>query len=528
MQQKTHQCSLCFTKSDLLEDAASLIRGLGMFCTINSKGIFLRANRNPFRLNRKRTLWRPLTQKHHTKRFISSIEKVEDRRTVCFTVDAEDHLYLAGNDFIVTHNTLLCSQMFIAYGLALNPASKFLHISYSGSLVQDNSMAVKDTITSTYFQTLFPNVKIRKNDNTRSKWSTTAGGGEYATSTLGQITGFGAGQPDWTEEDIKNMDKFMATFNPGHFSGAIVIDDPLRPDDALSDNVRESINRRFETTIRNRVNSRHTPIIIVMQRLHEHDLCGYLQEIEPNEWKIVSLPVIQTDDDGKERALWPWKHTLDELYKIKHTSEFVFETQYMQNPTPMEGLMYHAFRTYDELPDRRYARMIGNYTDSADTGFDFLCSICFDAHDDGYYVTDVLYTKRPMEYTEPAQANMVKRNQTDVCFVESNNGGRSYARNVERITREHGNRITQFVTFTQSKNKQIRIFTRSSEVNNKLVFPSNWEQLWPEFAHDMKSYRKEGYNAHDDAPDACTGIIEKCEEWLNNATDAQLRRGGFL
>lgn len=87
--------------------------------------------------------------------------------------------------------------------------------------------------------------------------------------------------------------------------------------------------------------------------------------------------------------------------------------------------------------------MIGNYTDSADTGFDF-CSICFDAHDDGYYVTDVLYTKRPMEYTEPA-ANMVKRNQTDVCFVESNNGGRSYARNVERITREHGNRITQFL-----------------------------------------------------------------------------------
>ena len=60
--------------------------------------------------------------------------------------------------------------------------------------------------------------------------------------------------------------------------------------------------------------------------------------------------------------------------------------------------------------------MIGNYTDSADTGFDFLCSICFDAHDDGYYVTDVLYTKRPMEYTEPAQANMVKRRQTCVSL----------------------------------------------------------------------------------------------------------------
>ena len=269
--------------------------------------------------------------------------------------------------------TLLCSQMFIAYGLALNPASKFLHISYSGSLVQENSMAVKDTITSTYFQTLFPEVQIKKNDNTRAKWSTTAGGGEYATSTLGQITGFGAGQTEMIEEELKNIDDFTAQFNPDHFSGAIVIDDPLRPDDALSDNVRESINRRFETTIRNRVNSRKTPIIIIMQRLHEHDLCGYLQEIEPNEWTVVSLPVIKRDEDGTEHALWPFKHTLEELYKIRHASEFVFETQYMQNPTPMEGLMYHVFRTYDALPERRKARMLGNYTDSADTGFDFLC-----------------------------------------------------------------------------------------------------------------------------------------------------------
>lgn len=420
--------------------------------------------------------------------------------------------------------TLLCSQMFIAYGLALNPASKFLHISYSGSLVQDNSMAVKDTITSSYFQTLFPDVQIRRNDNTRAKWSTTAGGGEYATSTLGQITGFGAGQPDLTDDEIIAIDDFTAQFNPGHFSGAIVIDDPLRPDDALSDNVRESINRRFETTIRNRVNSRHTPIVIIMQRLHEHDLCGYLQEIEPNDWTVVSLPVIQRDENGTERALWPFKHTIEELYKIKNASEFVFETQYMQNPTPMEGLMYRVFRTYDTLPDRRTVRMIGNYTDSADTGFDFLCSICFDAYDDGYYVTDVLYTKRPMEFTEPAQANMLKRNQTEICFVESNNGGRSYARNVERETRKIGNGKTKFVTFTQSKNKQIRIFTRSNEVNNRLVFPSNWEQLWPEFAHDLKSYRKEGYNAHDDAPDAATGVVEKCEEWLNSASDQQIIR----
>ena len=419
--------------------------------------------------------------------------------------------------------TELCSRMFIAYGLALNPASKFLHISYSGNLVQDNSVAVKDIINSEYFQNVF-DTRIKRNDNTRSKWSTTMGGGEYATSTLGQITGFGAGQTDPTEEEIANIDEFTARFNPGMFSGAIVIDDPLRPDDALSDNVREAINRRFETTIRNRVNSRNTPIIIIMQRLHEHDLCGYLQEIEPDDWKVLSIPVISTDKNGKEEALWPFKHDLTELKKIKHASEFVFETQYMQNPTPMEGLMYHPFKTYDFLPNRRLAKFCGNYTDSADTGFDFLCSICFDAHPEGYYVTDVLYTKKPMEYTEPAMANMLAKNETDIAFVESNNGGRSYARNVERITRSYGNRKTRFVTFSQNKNKQIRIFTRSNEVNNMLIFPSNWKQRWPEFAHDLCAYRKEGYNAHDDAPDACTGIIEKCEEYMRGATDSQILR----
>lgn len=81
---------------------------------------------------------------------------------MCFTVDAEDHLYLAGNDFIVTHNTLLCSQMFIAYGLALNPVSKFLHISYSGSLVQDNSMAVKDTYNFHIFSNIIPECQNQK------------------------------------------------------------------------------------------------------------------------------------------------------------------------------------------------------------------------------------------------------------------------------------------------------------------------------------------------------------------------------
>ena len=406
--------------------------------------------------------------------------------------------------------TEICSKMFIAYGLALNPEAKFLHLSYSGSLVEENSMAVKDIIDSPYFQALYP---TRVGSGTRTRWKTTAGGGMLATSTLGQITGFGAGTVD-SEQEEKELDEFTAFFNPDKFSGAIVIDDPLKPDDAISDLVRESVNRRFETTIRNRVNSRKTPIIIIMQRLHEHDLCGYLQELEPDEWTVLSLPVI-TIENGEEKALWPFKHTLEELHRLQKVSDFVFETQYMQNPTPLEGLLYRKFITYEILPkDTKSKRCC--YCDSADTGEDWLCAICYIDRPDGNYVTDVLFTPKPTEYTEPALAHMLEDNDTQYCTIESNNGGRIYQRNVKRIYNEEGYTKCVFIGITQTENKIVRLYTKANDVNNITYFPHDWERRWPEFANAIKFHRKEGRQAHDDAPDALTGTYERRGKYASN------------
>lgn len=416
--------------------------------------------------------------------------------------------------------TEICSRMFIAYGLAMNPTSKFLHLSYSGSLVQENAMAVRDIIDCEYFQALFT-ARLRYGNKVKTKWSTEQGGGLYATSTLGQITGFGAGQVEPEEDEDAAISSFMPERNYP-FSGAIVIDDPLRPEDAFSDTIRESVNRRFETTIRSRVNSRNTPIIIIMQRLHEHDLCGYLQEIEPDEWTVLSMPCIYTDEDGTEHALWPFKHSLEELYRLREISSFVFETQYMQNPKPQEGLMYREFKTYDIIPNEKKGTR-KNYTDSADTGADWHCSICYIDCPEGCYVTDVIYTKKSQEYTEPAQAKMLMKEQTEICCIESNNGGRTFMRNVERLSREYGNNRTIFTAFAQRQNKDVRIFTRANEVNNLIFFPADWERQWPEFARDVKAYRKEGRNAHDDAPDAITGIIERRRE-TSGLSDEEILR----
>lgn len=385
--------------------------------------------------------------------------------------------------------TELAVRNFIAYGLALNPSAKFLHLSYSATLAEENSVAIKDIMQTEQYRELFPLSELKKGSDTKSRWETISGGGLYATSTLGQITGFGAGTH---EDDL--------------FGGAIVIDDPIKPEDAFSDVEREKVNRRFETTIRSRVNSRNTPIVIIMQRLHEHDLCGYLQSVEPNVWEVLKLPAIT--EDGQ--ALWEQRHTLDELYKLREVSPIVFETQYMQNPKPLEGLLYNpdAWKTYNEIPITARA-VRKNYTDTADTGADNLVSVNYVETEHGNYILDMICTDAPMEETETQVARFLTKDNIEIANIESNNGGRGFARNVERLMRMQGNYTTRIEWFHQTENKAVRIFSNSAAVQNMTYFPNGWEVLFPKVYNELSGYMKAGRNAHDDVEDVLTGMIEK-------------------
>ena len=404
--------------------------------------------------------------------------------------------------------TELAVKNFIAMGLALNPKANFIHLSYSDDLARDNSQGVQNILREPSYLRLFPGTKPTSTNT--HKWKTTAGGGLYAVSSAGQVTGFGAGTVDEEEEEeLKNEVDELASVNNGDFGGAIVIDDPIKPDDARSEKVRETVNQKFETTIRNRVNSRNTPIIIIMQRLDQDDLCGYLEKLEPNVWKVLSLPAIQYNDKGEERALWPFKHTLEELHELREKNSFVFDTQYMQNPQPVEGLMYgRGFETYATLPVTKKHK-IKAYIDTADTGADFLCCIIYVETEIGNFILDVYYTQAPMETTEPETARRLTRFGVDECVIESNNGGRGFGRNVRNNCRLLGNTKTFFSFFTQRLNKDGRIYNHSNEVENLCIFPERWNLSWPQFYKAITQYKKEGGNVHDDAPDALTGTVEK-------------------
>ena len=409
--------------------------------------------------------------------------------------------------------TELITKNFIAMGFALNPKAKFIHLSYSDDLARDNSRDIQSIVRTDEYQQLFPGTMPTSLGT--KKWNTEAGGGMYAVSSGGQVTGFGAGLVD-EEEDEKELedalDELESTVSSEradeNFGGAIVIDDPIKPDDATNEKVRDKVNHKFETTIRNRVNSRRTPIIIVMQRLDENDLCGYLEKLEPEEWTVISLPCIYTEN-GEEKALWPFKQTLEELHKLRDNEPWVFDTQYMQNPRPLIGLMYPLpWKTYETLPITKRAQ-VRNYTDTADTGADFLCSIDYVDTEIGNFVLDVLYTDKPMEYTEPETARMMTRDKVERATVESNNGGRGFRRNVEKNCRLLGNTRTAFVDLSQTRNKQARINTHSNDVQNMTYFPVGWEKKWPKFHNALTGYKKEGGNLHDDAPDCLTGTYEQ-------------------
>jgi len=206
--------------------------------------------------------------------------------------------------------TEIAVKMFIGWVLAKKPTAKFIHLSYSDSLALDNSSMTKEYINSDAFQTIW-DINLKKDSQSQKKWYTTQGGGVYATASGGAITGFGAGS-----------------------GGAIIIDDPLKPDDALSDVRRSFINNRYNTTIRSRVNDRDVPVIVIMQRLHEEDLSGYLLEGgSGEEWYHLKLSAL----DENNNPLWPEKHSFEELESIRQADRYTFSGQYLQIPSPPEG-----------------------------------------------------------------------------------------------------------------------------------------------------------------------------------------------
>lgn len=388
-----------------------------------------------------------------------------------------------------------------AYMLGKNPDLKFGIVSYSAPKARKFNREIQRVIDTSEYRSIFPDTALNF-----MNLATVAGGwlrNADECEIVGKRGGFktvGVGGP-LTGEPVDML----------------ILDDIYKDaKSAWSETVRDGIEDWFNTVADSRLHN-DSQVLIVFTRWHEHDLAGYLLEQEGRvedggKWHVVTYPALKlgtptgTDPRHEGEALWPERHSVEKLNGVRMRDGHVFESLYQQNPKPIKGLLYKVFRTYKDLPmdaDRRKA-----VVDTADEGSDFLCSIVYAPTQTGYYLLDVYYTQEGMETTEEMTALQLIRFNVQGCVVESNNGGRGFARNVERLCRAKANTRTSFRWYHQSENKQTRIFTNSADIQNMIYYPEDWEYRWPEFARHVKNYMAEGKNKHDDAEDALTMIIE--------------------
>jgi predicted phage terminase large subunit-like protein len=239
--------------------------------------------------------------------------------------------------------TELAVVNFMAWCLGNVPDAEFIYASYSGKIATKFSYQTRELVKNYYYHEVFPNTIVSNESKAKDDWATTRGGTVYATGMEGTITGFGAGKAH------------------NSFGGALIIDDPIKVQDARRAVALQNAIDYYLDTLESRLNNpTRTPVIVIMQRLNEGDLSGFLlQEAgaagNGERWTHLCFPAIQVDKDGKEHALWEAKHPLKKLHEMRQAKPYMFAGQMMQKPSTPEGNIFRPdmLNVVDALPSQR-------------------------------------------------------------------------------------------------------------------------------------------------------------------------------
>lgn len=380
---------------------------------------------------------------------------------------------------------------FSAWVLGVNNTEKIITASYNDDLAQDFSRHTRDIIMeekNLAEQTVYSDIftaKVKHGDASYKKWALEGQFFNYkGTGIGGSITGRGG--------------------------SILIIDDPVKDaETAYNEAALEKIWLWYTGTFLSRAEEGAIQILC-MTPWSKKDIGARLEEVEPGEWLVISLPAC----DGSEMLCPEILSRESYTSKKRIGDENIFSANYDMQRLDVKGRLYSGFNTYSEIPEGTTASV--NYTDTADEGKDYLCSISARKKGVYLYVTGILYTQDAQEKTEPETVQLLQDTKTQEAAIESNNGGRAFARNTQRIANERGYRAS-IRWFHQSANKQARILTNAAVVQQYVLFPEGWAVKWPEFYNALMTYQKEGKNKHDDAPDALTGLVEKFGTGMNRA-----------
>ena len=424
------------------------------------------------------------------------------------------------------HGKSLGSSVLLpAYLLGIAPQTRIALASYNLRLASRFNRRVQRLMSEPAYRDVFPATRLKTSSAKQPNVIRTsdefeligAPGGLLSVGREGALTG--------NPVDVFILDDL--------YKDAAEANSPL-----IRDHAWEWYNAVVKTRLHN--DSRE---LIVFTRWHEDDLIGRIAAHEPvleltassesyngktqaEQWLHLNFEAVKqsppTPSDPRKpgEALWPERHGIRLLEQKRRLDPLLFETMYQGHPAVREGLLYgDNFKTYDRLPEDTVRR--ANYTDTADTGEDYLCSVCYEVGRDGIvYITDAVYSPLGMEETEILVADMLLRNGTVAARIESNNGGRGFAREVAKRCRE-----VRVEWFHQSHNKEARILSNAPAVLNRIAMPAGWQIRWHVLYGDLLTFRRLfRANRRDDAPDVLTGIIETESE---TASRKNIRAVGF-
>jgi predicted phage terminase large subunit-like protein len=247
-------------------------------------------------------------------------------------------------------------------------------------------------------------------------------------------------------------------------------------------------------------------------------------EYYTDDWKVIVVPAL--DENGK--SFCESVKTTEEYHQIKKvTPDFIWEAEYMQNPIESKGLLFpiedlNRF-SMKELAGKEPDGIFG-FTDTADEGTDYLCSIIGKMYGNRIYITDVIFNQDPIEVTQPEVAGMIINTECELMKIESNNGGKGYAREIRRLI--EGKSTCGIIYEPTTKNKETRILMNSGNIKNYFWFRNDYEpgSQYDSYMRALTSYVRLGKNKHDDAPDATTALWEYTKDYITTDKYKSIRR----
>ena len=387
----------------------------------------------------------------------------------------------------------LASVCFPAWCLGHDPSAQIVCASYAQDLADKLSRDCRRIVTAEWYQKVFPATRLSPTRQAVPEFETTAQGFRIATSVGGVLTGRGA--------DI------------------IIIDDPLKPEEALSQAQRQAANEWYDHTLYSRLNDKLSgAIVLIMHRLHEDDLAGHVMAQE--DWDVVRLPALAEADEqhrvetvfgcqvfGRKtgEALHPKREPQEMLGQLRRTlGEYNFAGQYQQAPSPQGGGMVKAawFKNYaaNELPEK-FDQIVQSWdtANKASELSDFSVCTTWGIRGKNLYLLHVL--RKRMEYPELKRAvcEQCAAFEASVVLIEDKASGTQL---IQELIADGCHSVTRYQPTTD---KIMRMHAQTAMIANAFVHIPQSASWVAEYLHEMTVFPN---GKHDDQVDATAQFLE--------------------